>query len=122
MQILNYVYGKQYLKGTLKEQYGDNVHFVEVEGLYDIVTMAEKTSQILRSYSNSQAKDEAAQKLAIVETAAQITKSDMKSHVPSITDQYPSAKSLKLGSALLFLPNTLHTLLNGLFVGKLKRR
>ena len=121
MQILNHVYGKQYLKGKLKEQYGDHVHFVGVDGLYDIVTMTEKTSQILRSYFNSQAKDEEAQKQAIVETAVQIIKSDIKCHVPSITDQYPRAKSLKLGSALSFLPNTLQTLLNGLFVGKQTR-
>lgn len=48
-------YGNQYLKGKLKEQYGDNVHFTEEEVLYD---MREKTSQILRSYSNIQAKVE----------------------------------------------------------------
>ena len=36
--------------------------------------------------------------------------------------QNPSAKSLKLGSALSFLPDTLQTLLNGLFVGKQTRR
>ncbi|KAG7164298.1 hypothetical protein Hamer_G003454 [Homarus americanus] len=48
-------YGNQYLKGQLKEQYGDNVHFAEGEGLYDIVTMREKRSQILRPYFNIQA-------------------------------------------------------------------
>ncbi|KAK9959470.1 hypothetical protein ABG768_009595 [Culter alburnus] len=33
-------------------------------------------------------------------------------------DQYPSTKSLDLDSALSFVPETLCTLLNGLFVGK----
>lgn len=33
-------------------------------------------------------------------------------------DQYLSTNSLELGSALLFVPETLRTLLNGLFVGK----
>ena len=65
-----------------------------------------KTSQILRSYFNSQAKDEEAQKHTIVETAARLIKSDIKSHVPTITDQYSSAKLLTLGSALSFLPDT----------------
>ncbi|KAG7176443.1 hypothetical protein Hamer_G021273 [Homarus americanus] len=80
--------------------------------------MREKTSQILRSYFNIQAKDEESQKQAIIETAAQLIKSDIKSNVPSLTDQYPSAKSLKLDSALSFVPDTLQILLNGLFVGK----
>ncbi|KAG7178151.1 hypothetical protein Hamer_G003931 [Homarus americanus] len=115
-------YGNQYLKGHLKEQYRDNVHFAEGEGLYDIVSMREKTSQILRFYFNFQAKDEESQKQAIIETAARLIKSDIKSNVPSLTDQYPSAKSLKLDSALSFVPDTLQMLLNGLFVGKETRR
>ncbi|KAG7156410.1 hypothetical protein Hamer_G006161 [Homarus americanus] len=111
-------YENQYLKGQLKEQYGDNVHFAEGEGLYDIVTMREKTAQILRFHFNIQAKDKESQRQAIIETAARLIKSDIKSNVPSLTDQYPSAKSLKLDSALSFVPDTLQMLLNGLFVGK----
>ena len=111
-------YGNQYLKRKLREQYQCNVHFTEVEGLHDIVTMREKTSQILRSYFNEQEKDEESQKQAIIRTAARLIKSDIKSNVPSVMDHYPSTKSLELDSALLFVPETLHTLLNGLFVGK----
>ena len=102
----------------MKEQYGDNVHFAEGEGLHDIVTLREKTSHILRSYFNTQTKDEESQKQAIIETAVRLIKSDIKSNVPCLTNQYPSAKSLKLDSALSFVPDTLQTLLNGLFVGK----
>ncbi len=36
-------YGNQYLKRKLREQYQDNVHFNEGEGLHDIVTMREKS-------------------------------------------------------------------------------
>ena len=43
-------YGNQYLKRRLKEQYGNAIYVAEGEGLNDIVTMREKTSQILRSY------------------------------------------------------------------------
>lgn len=111
-------FGNQYLKGKLKEQYGNSIHFAEGEGLHDIVTMREKTSEILRSYFNTQAKDEASQKQAIIETAARFIKSDIKSNVTSLADQYPSATSLKLDSALSFVPDSLRTLLNCLFVGK----
>lgn len=36
-------YGNQYLKRKLREQYQDNVHFTEGDGLHDIATMREKT-------------------------------------------------------------------------------
>ncbi len=111
-------YGNQYLKKKLREQYQDNVHFTEGEGLHDIVTMREKTSQILRSYFSEREKDEESQKQAIIQTAARLIKSDIKTNVPSVTDQYPSSNSLELDSALSFVPETLCTLLNGLFVGK----
>ena len=113
-------FGKSYLKSKLKEKYGESVflHFAETEGLQDLVTMKEKTSQILRSYFNAQAKDEETQKQVIIETAARLVKSDIKSNVPSLTNEYPSAKSLELDYALSFVPGTLRTLLNCLFVGK----
>lgn len=42
----------------------------------------------------------------------------IKCNVPSLTDQYPCAKSLEPDSALSFVPVSLQTLLNCLFVGK----
>ena len=85
-------YGNQYLKRKLREQYQDNVHFTGGSGLHDIVTMREKTSQILRSYFSNQVKDEESQKQEIIQTAARLIKSDIKSNVQSITDHYPSTK------------------------------
>ena len=79
-------YGKRYIKLKLKEQYGDSVHFVEQGGLHDIVTMRENTSRILRSYFNDKPKDEKSQINAIIEAAARLIKSDIKSDVPSNTD------------------------------------
>ena len=67
------------------------------------VMMRERTSQILRSYFKAQAKNEESQKQIIIETAAQLIKSDIKSNVPSLTNQYPSAKMLDLDSALSFV-------------------
>jgi len=77
------------------------------------VTMRDKTTQILRSYFNEQEKE--SQKHAIIQTAARLIKSDIKSNVPSVAGQYLSTK---FDSALWFVPETLRTLLNGLFVGK----
>jgi hypothetical protein len=80
--------------------------------------MKEKTSQLLRSYFNAPGKDEESQKQVIIETAARLIESDIKSNVPSLANEYPSAKSLELDYTLSFVPGTLRTLLNCLFVGK----
>lgn len=111
-------YGNQYLHRQLRERFQDNIHFTEGEGHDVIVTMREKTSHILRSYFSKEDKDEESQKQAIIQTAARLIKSDIKSNVPSVMDQYPSIESLQLDSALSFIPETLRTLLNGIFVGK----
>ena len=115
-------FGNQYLKEKLIEHYGENVHISGGEGLHTIVTMREKTSQILRSYFKTQATDEESQKLAIIDTAARLIKSDIKSNVQSQTDQYPSTESLKLDTAISYIPETLQMMLNRLFVGKDNRR
>ena len=56
-------------------------------------------------------------KNAMIEAAARLIKSDIKSDVPSNTDLYPSVQSMKLDSALSYVPDTLLLLLNSLFVG-----
>ena len=117
--------GNQYLKQKVMEQYGDSTYIAEGEGvLGDIVTMREKTSQILRSYFKTHGKeeDEEAQKRAIIKTAARLIRSDIKTNVPSTSGEYPSIEMLKLESALNYIPGTLHTLLDLLLVGQNKPR
>ena len=117
-------YGNQYLKTKLEERYGHSIYIAGGEGLHDIVIMKEKTSEILRSHfkHNHQDDDEELQKRAIIETAAMLIKSDIKNSVPSITDRYPSAEMLQLDSTLAYIPSTLRTLLDLLFVEKDNRR
>jgi 5'-3' exonuclease len=113
-------YGNQYLKSLLKERYGNAICIAEGDGLTDIVTMRERTAQILRSYfkRTSQEGDEESEKRAIIDTAARLVKSDIKTNIPSVTNEYPSTETLKLDSALNYIPDTLRTMLNSMFVGK----
>ena len=69
-------YSNYYLKNKLKEHYGSSIHIAEGEGLHNVVTMREKTSQILRSYlkCTTQKVNEELQKKAIIETAAKLIK------------------------------------------------
>eukprot|EP00057_Strongylocentrotus_purpuratus_P016873 XP_011671347.1 PREDICTED: uncharacterized protein LOC105441677 [Strongylocentrotus purpuratus] len=115
---------KKYLgdKIIVTEVDGNSLHIAEGEGLHDIVTMRERASEILRSYFKHQEGDEESQKKAIIETAARLIKSDIKTKVPSVTDQYPSSEMLKLDSTLAYIPETLHLLLDSLFVGTDNRR
>ena len=106
-----------YLKRKLKEYYKNYISFAE-EGQSDIMTMKEKPQQILRSYFNqSKAVDAESQKRAIIETAARLIKSDIKTYVPSITESYPSVSELGLKPSLLFIPDSLRLLLHSLFIG-----
>ena len=88
------------------------------------MTLREKTSHILRSYfkKTNQEGDEESQKKAIIETAARLMKSDIKTNVPSITDQYPNSEMLQLQSALDYFPESLRTVITALFVGEDIRR
>jgi hypothetical protein len=115
-------YGNQYLKSKLLKHYGESIFIAEGNGLHDIVTFREKTSRILRDYFSKLEMDEGARKSSIIETAAKLIKSDIKSMIPLSTDQYPKASDVELNSALEYVPPTLHCLLKNLLVGKDIRR
>ena len=65
-----------------------------------MVTMREQTYHILTSYYKQkyQGGDEESKKRDIIETAPRLIKSDIKSHVSTVTNQYPSCEDLKLDS------------------------
>ena len=108
-----------HLKQRLRERYGNSIYIVEGKGQNDIVTMKEKTSHILRSYfMRDEDTEEESQKKAIIETAARLIKSDIKTEVPSVIDQYPGTDMLNLDSTLRYFPDTLHFMLDFLCVGK----
>jgi len=91
----------------------------EVEGLPDIVTFQERSSKILRDYFNMpNAEDEEGQKRAIIETAAKFIKSDIKTMIAPLKDEYPKATDIELESALAYIPPSLRCLLQNLLVGK----
>ena len=83
-------YGNSYLKSQLLKRYGDSLYIANSDGLYDIITFRETTSNILRDYFNRPNKDnEEAHKRAIIAAAVKFIKSDIKSHVKSIMNEFP---------------------------------
>ena len=103
-------YGNQYLNSKLQKHYGDSVFVARGEGLHDIVTFREKTSSILRDFFKMPNKnDEETQKRAIIETAAKLIKSDIKTRLIAIMSEYPEATDLDLEYTLEYVTPALDT-------------
>ena len=97
----------------------ETIFVSEGEGQHDIVTFREKTSKILHDYfKKSNSGDEEAEKKAIIETAAKLIKSDIKSLTKTDMNEYPKASELSLESTLQYLPKSLQYLLNLLVTGE----
>ena len=112
-------YVNQYLKSSCKNTTGILYLWpAEGERLHDIVTFREKTNSILRDYFKMPNKDdEEAQKRAIMETAAKLIKSDVKTHIMPIMSEYFKATDLDLESTLEYVPPSLRHMLQHLLVG-----
>ena len=106
------------LKNTLRTQF----IFVKEKALTKLLRW-ENTHQWLWSYykQKCQEGDEESQKRAFIETAARLMRSDIKSQVSTVRNQYLSSDDLKLDSSLSFIPTSLLTALETLFVGKDRR-
>ena len=66
--------------------------------------------------------DEESQKRLIIETAARLVKSDLKSKNSPITDEYPKTSELEIQSALEHVPTSLRCFLQHILVVKDTRR
>lgn len=113
-------YDRKYMKIKLLEYYGENIIISGSVGKSDIVTLRDTANGILRSYHKnaSHSSDIELQKIQLIEAAAKIIKSDVKSLTSTSVDEYPSPNELTVENALNFIPNTLKLLLSKLFVGK----
>jgi hypothetical protein len=122
-EVQSVPYGKQYLKSKLLEYYGDSLFIAEDDGLHDIVTFRHTSSRILRDYVNEMNKyDEEAHKKSIIETAAKLIRSDIKTSIKFSKDNYPTTKEINLESALEYIPDSLHMILKHLLMGNDKSR
>ena len=82
-------YGNSYLKSQLLKRYGDSVYIANSDGLHDIITFRETTTNILRDYFNRPNKDgEEAHKRAIIAAAVKFIKSDIKAYVKSTMNRF----------------------------------
>lgn len=112
-------YGFTYMKEKLLGHFGDRIIITEINGKLNVVTFRSTAYNIIHDFYN-QPKDENCtnEKMRIIETAAKLIKSEVKSVVQS-SDVYPmSAEMSSTEVALSFLPESLKHLLTKLAVGK----
>ncbi|XP_033122104.1 uncharacterized protein LOC117121111 [Anneissia japonica] len=110
-------YTNKHIKNKLRERYEDNICISECDGYNDLVTMREKTSTILRSYFQRKDGNDDFQKWAIIETAAMLIKSEIKTCTSCVTDTNPSTTELLGDAPYKFLPESLWLFLDLIIVG-----
>ena len=115
-----FAYSHTHMKAKLKEHFGDNIIQTEINGKPNVVTFRHKAEIILHEFHKNQDKslNPDAEKLKLVEAAAKVIRSDIKS-IESCTLNYPD--SCEIDSAhqcLQYLPVTLKLLLESIIIGK----
>ena len=112
-------YGFTYMKDQLQKHFGDNITITEINGKLNVVTFRHKVSAILHDfYSQPKKSNNTAEKMRLIETAAKLIKSDVKS-VEETKEVYPDSSTMtSTDEAMSFLPESLKLLLQKLAVGK----
>ena len=107
------------MKEKLVNHFGNRIIMTEISGMRNVVTFRDTAYSILQDFCN-QPKDGnlANEKMRIIETAAKLIKSEVKS-VVQLNDNYPTSAELSsTDSALAFVPESQEQLLRKLAVGK----
>lgn len=115
-------YGFTHMKEKLLDHFGDRIIITEINGIQNIVTFRGTASVILNDfYQQPKDSDPEAEKLRLIETAANLIRSDVKS-VVQLKDTYPTSLSMSdISEATNYIPESLLLLLNTILVGKEKQ-
>lgn len=110
-------YGFTHMKNKLLQHFGDSIIITELNGKPNVVTFKRTAASILQDFYNEQKKeDPEMEKVRMINAVANLIKSDIKA-IDSSNDVYPSREEMSVESSLQFIPQSLLTLLQGLFVG-----
>ena len=112
-------YSAVYMKKKLLDHYGNSIIITEINGKSNVVTFRNTASSILQCFYQRPAKEDTyTEKMHLIETAAKLIKSDIKSMKTSKC-VYPAPCELSsIDSNLSDLPETLQVLLRTLFSEK----
>ena len=118
-QLCENPFSLKHMKRRLLDYFGERVIITEMKGKPNIITLRSTASNILQKfYSLPKPEDTEQQKLRVIETAAKLIHTDIKT-VDTRKDIYPSAEDISTPEKrLTYLPESLKILLMKTFVGK----
>lgn len=103
------------MKKRLQTYFGSDIIITEVNGKPNIVTFRRTASSILNEfYRRPSSKSPEEEKLSMIETAAKLIKADIMSLKDSKA-VYPSSVDINSEQNIIFVPDSLQTLLRALF-------
>ena len=111
-----------HMKEKLLYHFGERIIITEINGIQNIVTLRGTDSLILNDfYKQPKDSDPEAEKVRLIETAAILIRSDVKS-VVQLKGTYPTNLSMSgIFEATNYIPESLCLLLNTILVGEEKR-
>ena len=119
-------YSRTYLKQKLKEHYGEDVIFTEIQGKSTMITLQNKLSRIIDSFYDTKRSSPEEEKRKIILTVAQLIRNDIKQMLSlCINDEYPSSEKMDIHQAEIYQPESLKQFLDLVIPGKkdvLKKR
>lgn len=108
-------YSVVHMKKRLQTYFGSDIIITEVNGKPNIVTFRRTASSILNEfYRRPSSKSPEEEKLSMIETAAKLIKADIMSLKDSKA-VYPSSVDINSEQNIIFVPDSLQTLLRALF-------
>ena len=115
-------YSAVYMKKRIKERFGEDAIFTELDGRTDVVTLRPFAAKILQKFYNEPKKEDVKEEeMRVVKTAATCLKNAIKS-CPTSKEYYASNSDISsMENAMSYLPESLILLLDTILVGKDKK-
>ena len=111
-------YSFKHMKAELKKHFGDRIIITEINGIHNVVTFYSTAERILQEFHKTEIDSPEDEAQYIIETACKLIRKDIRD-IEQNRETYPSYGEMSSAdNALDYLPQSLHTFLNGLCVGK----
>ena len=112
-------YSSKWMKHKLKEKFGDEIVFTNLNRKADVATFRSKASTILYDYfkSTSLKENSESEKELLIATAAKILRADIK-HVETNLEEYPDVSESDVQEHTNYLPSSLQLFLKTLMVNE----
>ncbi len=111
-------YSFTYMKQKIQDHYGDSIIIAEINGKSNVVTFTARACKILCDFHEQSKRDDSIRgKKRLIEAAAKLIKSDIKSII-LYKAYFRTSEEMSIEKALNFIPESLHMFLQVVFPTK----